>query len=168
MCQEYILQWKQRIAELERQHIRLVLISIGKPQVGQQLLTHLEFDENDDNNNNNGDNYLFVDAQNALYDALDLNRGVQRTFFNINTPFAFLDRFSRGDTRELGEILKKWNKAFYIPPKQTQGLLQGGTFVFDGSETLFAHYDPSTAAHASVDLVLEIASKAMAAHSTQQ
>lgn len=47
--------------------------------------------------------------------------------------------------------------AFYLPPKQAQALLQGGTFVFDGEATLYAHYDPSTAAHASIDRVLEIA-----------
>jgi hypothetical protein len=53
--------------------------------------------------------------------------------------------------------------AFYIPPKNTQALLQGGTFVFDGPRTLYAHYDPSTAAHASIDRVLDIANSAIAA-----
>jgi hypothetical protein len=47
--------------------------------------------------------------------------------------------------------------AFYIPPKQAQALLQGGTFVFRGNDTLYAHYDPSTAAHAPMDRVIEIA-----------
>lgn len=47
--------------------------------------------------------------------------------------------------------------AFFIPPKQEQAFLQGGTFVFSGPSTLFAHYDPSTAAHASMDRVVEIA-----------
>ena len=47
--------------------------------------------------------------------------------------------------------------AFYIPPKQSQAFLQGGTFVFQGDRTIFAHYDPSTAAHASVESVLELA-----------
>jgi hypothetical protein len=51
----------------------------------------------------------------------------------------------------------KTDSAFYIPPKQSQALLQGGTFVFRGNDTLFAHYDPSTAAHASMDQVIEIA-----------
>jgi hypothetical protein len=51
--------------------------------------------------------------------------------------------------------------AFYIPPKQSQALLQGGTFVFRGNETLFAHYDPSTAAHAPMERVLEIAQQDM-------
>jgi hypothetical protein len=38
--------------------------------------------------------------------------------------------------------------------------LQGGTFVFRGPATLLAHYDPSTAAHASVDDVVAVAVKA--------
>ena len=47
--------------------------------------------------------------------------------------------------------------AFFIPPKQEQSLLQGGTFVFDGTKTILAHYDESTAAHASIDQVIQVA-----------
>ena len=47
--------------------------------------------------------------------------------------------------------------AIYIPPKQSQALLQGGTFVLRDQQTLYAHYDPSTAAHAPISTVLEIA-----------
>lgn len=53
---------------------------------------------------------LFVDPENAIYDATDMNRGFDRTFFNPSTPFAFLDRFTRKDgTKELGEVLSKWS-----------------------------------------------------------
>lgn len=52
-----------------------------------------------------------VDPENALYDDLDLNRGVKETFFSPSTPFAFLDRFTKKDgMKELGEVLSKWNK----------------------------------------------------------
>lgn len=120
--------------------------------MGKQLLEHLEFQ--------GGENYLFVDPENALYDALDLNRGVQRTFFNTNTAFSFLDRFSQKDgMKNLNIVMDKWRNAFYVPPKTEQAFLQGGTFVFDGPKTLFSHYDPSTAAHASVDRVMEIATR---------
>lgn len=44
-----------------------------------------------------------------------------------------------------------------MPPKMEQGLLQGGTFVFNGPRTVFAHYDPSTGAHASLDTVIDAA-----------
>ena len=83
--------------------IQLVVVSIGKPENGQKLVDHLGIE--------NGETLLYVDPQNVLYDALDLNRGVSRTFFNVNTPFSFLDRFTRTDgTKELGEVLSKWNK----------------------------------------------------------
>lgn len=47
--------------------------------------------------------------------------------------------------------------AAYLPPKQEQAFLQGGTFVFDGPRCVYAHYDESTAAHANVDDVVELA-----------
>ena len=146
------------MTELQRQGIQLTIVSIGLPEKGQALLNHLGLEDA------LGNDTLFVDPENALYNALDLNRGVQRTFFTIDTPFAFLDRFTRRDgTRELGQVLSKWlNGAVYIPPKQEQGLLQGGVFVFQRfpnkpTQTLLAHYDPSTAAHASIDRVMDIA-----------
>ena len=132
-----------------------MMVSIGLPEKGKQLIDHLEFQQ--------GEKYLFVDPDNALYDELNLNFGVQRTFFNINTPFAFLDRITTKDgLKDLGTILSKWSKAFFIPPKNEQAFNQGGTFVFDGNRAVFAHYDPSTAAHATVDQVMEVVDKELA------
>jgi hypothetical protein len=45
----------------------------------------------------------------------------------------------------------------YIPPKQSQAFNQGGTFVFAGDQTLFAHYDESTGAHSDIDMVIGLA-----------
>ena len=102
--------------------------------------------------------FILSDPDNVIYDALDLNRGVRETFFSISTPFAFLDRLTKPDgMKDLMNVLSKWNKALFIPPKQEQAFLQGGTFIFDGPETLFAHYDESTAAHADLEEVLELA-----------
>ena len=127
------------------------MISIGKPHVGKELVQHLELGES-------GMDLLFVDPDNALYDHLDLNRGIKETFFSPSTPFAFLDRLVKPDgMKELIEVMSKWNKAFYIPPKQQQALYQGGSFVFDGENTVFAHYDESTAAHAPIDRVMKLA-----------
>ena len=149
-----MVQWSRRIDELTEKGIRLVMVSIGKPEVGQNLVEHLELP--------NGENYLFVDPTNALYDALDLNRGVGRTFANINTPLAFLDRFTKPDgMKDLLDVLGKWSKAIYIPPERDQAFLQGGTFVFSGEQTLFAHYDPSTASHASIDGTIAFAEKSI-------
>ena len=53
----------------------------------------------------------FQDPENAIYDALYLNRGVKETFFTVSTPFAFLDRFTKKDgMKDLLEVLSKWNK----------------------------------------------------------
>mmetsp|Transcript_8656 Transcript_8656/g.15794 ORF Transcript_8656/g.15794 Transcript_8656/m.15794 type:complete len:142 (-) Transcript_8656:245-670(-) len=128
------------------------MVSIGKPEAGQQLVEHLEIP--------NGSEYLFVDPENILYDALHLNKGIKETFFSPGTPFAFLDRFTKKDgTKELKEVLSKWSKAFFIPPKQEQAFIQGGTFVFDGDETVFAHYDESTGAHSDIQQVIDFAKK---------
>jgi len=48
-------------------------------------------------------------------------------------------------------------KAVIIPPKQRQAFNQGGTFIFKGKNTLLAHYDESTAAHADIERVKSIA-----------
>ena len=116
---------------------------------------------------------FFVDPDNALYDALDLNRGVQRTFFNVHTPQAFLRRIVaqqqqsqqqpaaaaavEAGTQDLLRVLQNWSRSAYAPPKPAQALLQGGTLLFRGRDTLYAHYDPSTAAHANMDRVLQLA-----------
>lgn len=127
-----------------------MLVSIGVPEKGKTLIEHLGFQ--------NGERYLYVDPENSMYDLLNLNKGVKETFFSPSTPFAFLDRFTKPDgMKDLFEVLGKWNKAFFIPPKQDQAFNQGGTFVFDGLSTVFAHYDESTAAHSDLDKVIEIA-----------
>lgn len=89
--------------ELKEIGVNLVMVSIGKPEIGKRLVYHLEIP--------NGEQYLFVDPENALYDSLELNRGVKETFFSIETPFAFLERFTKPDgMKQLGEVLSKWSK----------------------------------------------------------
>jgi len=131
------------------------MVSIGKPQVGFDLCDHLGV--------SNGSSFLFADPENILYDELNLNRGVAETFFNPATPFAIKDRLlKKGGMNELNEVLGKWSGAFYIPPRRDQAFNQGGTFVFKGlKQTLFAHYDESTGAHAGLEEVVEIAKAAL-------
>lgn len=130
--------------------MKFVMVSIGIPAKAKSLIEHLEL--------RNFERRLYVDPENILYNSLDLNKGVKETFFSIDTPFAFLERFTKANgTKELGEVLSKWNKAFYIPPKQDQAFNQGGTFLFDGEKTVFAHYDASTGAHSKIDDVIEMA-----------
>jgi len=138
------------------------MVSIGKPEVAKTLIDHLGLDDDPNRNSNSNSNsnirkaeeYFFVDPENDLYDRLDLNRGIQN-LITWGTSFSFLDRFlTKGGMNELFEVLLKWNKAIYIPPKQEQSLIQGGTFIFDGNTTLLAHYDESVAAHIDPESVI--------------
>ena len=137
--------------ELLANGIGIRMVSIGKPEVGKALCEHLGI--------KNGDTFVYADPENSLYDDLDLNRGIAETFFNPATPFAIRDRlFKRDGMKSLNEVLGKWSGAFYIPPKQEQAFNQGGTFIFKGTEeTLLAHYDEATGAHANIDEVVKTA-----------
>ena len=130
--------------------MKLVIVSIGVPEKGKALCEHLGVVD--------GESFVFVDPSNALYDDLDLNKSVARTFFNPATPLAFKDRLFREGSMfssELTEVLSKWKDAFYIPPKQDQAFNQGGAFIFDDDRTVYAHYDEATAAHALPDDMVE-------------
>ena len=92
--------------ELESLGVKLVMVSIGKPEVGKQLVEHLSIPNLAD--------YLYVDPENVLYDSLKLNKGIKETFFTPSTPVAFLKRFTQSNgTSELVEVLSKWNKGMY-------------------------------------------------------
>lgn len=131
--------------------VRLVMVGIGKPSVGKELIQHLGIQ--------NGEDFVYADPENTLYNDLDLNRGVLTTFFNPATPFSMRDRIFGGDMKELGEVLGKWKDAIYLPPKQVQAFNQGGTFIFNGPKTIFAHYDEATGAHADFKYVVDLAIK---------
>jgi len=115
----------------------------------------------------NATDFLYVDPHNEVYDALDLNRGVGTTFFSPAIPWTFGNRLLNGEpmfSTELMNVLGKWKDAVYIPPKQEQAFFQGGAFVFSSKtgDTVYAHYDEATAAHAPpnemVAKALEVAS----------
>jgi len=135
--------------------VTLAIVSIGKPESGKELLQHLEVPD--------GEKLLFVDPDNEAYDNLDLNRGVRLTFFSPATSWAFGRRVLDGKpmlTEELSAVLSKWKDAIYAPPKMGQALYQGGAFLFSDDQTLYAHYDEATAAHAIPDEMADMAVKA--------
>jgi hypothetical protein len=141
-------------------NITLAIVSIGKPESGMELVKHLGVED--------GADLLFVDPTNEVYDALDLNRGVDITFFNPATPMAFGNRLLQGKgiiSNELKEVLSKWKDAFFIPPKREQAFYQGGAFLFSEENTLYAHYDEATAAHAVPD---EMVSRALETAASSQ
>jgi len=129
------------------------MVGIGTSLVGKELVKHLELNESE--------NIVFADPENALHDALDLNRGIVNTFFNPATAFAMRDRIFGGGMNELNEVLAKWKDAFYIPPKRNQAFNMGATLIFRGNETLFAHLDASPGDHADTQRVIDLAIKAV-------
>ena len=50
----------------------------------------------------------------------------------------------------------------WIPPKLSQGLQQGGVYVFDGRTAVFEHKDAGTGAFANLDQVLSAAASSAA------
>jgi hypothetical protein len=66
-----------------------------------------------------------------------------------------------------GFLLTGFRPAFFIPPKQDQAFNQGATFLFDGDDTIFAHYDESTGAHSDIDLVIGLAKDRVQAKTSQ-
>jgi len=98
---------------------------------------------------------LFTDPTNACYDALGFKNDVKSLAFDTATPFALLDRVREDRAGDLATALARWKP--WIPPKLEQGLQQGGVLVFDGEQTLYERADPSTGAHAPLDVVLSVA-----------
>lgn len=58
--------------------------------------------------------------------------------------------------------------AFFIPPKNDQAFIQGGTFIFDGPETVYAYYDASPGAHSDIDEVIDLLKKTQQSKNRQE
>ena len=138
---------QRRRAELEGKGVGLYAVGIGTSEKAQLVANHVGYSTDK----------LLADPENVLYDALSLNSGLQRTFFNPATPYAILDRLTSRKMGDLNSVLGRWGDAFIIPPKQKQALNQGGLFVFDGADSVFVHYDASTGAHGDLDQAVGIA-----------
>lgn len=88
-------------------------MSIGKPEIGRELCTHLGIED--------GEEWIFADPENETYDKLALNRG-WNTMIRPETAFRFRDRIfgSSGSLDQLFEVLGKWkdgkqsSTCFYI------------------------------------------------------
>mmetsp|Transcript_41921 Transcript_41921/g.75545 ORF Transcript_41921/g.75545 Transcript_41921/m.75545 type:complete len:127 (-) Transcript_41921:145-525(-) len=114
----------------------------------------------------NGEEWIFADPENDAYDRLELNRG-WGTMISPATALRFKDRIFGGkgsfEFEQLFEVLGKWKDAFYLPPKLEQSTNHGGTFIFNGDDTVFAYYDESPGTHAdtfdTVDMVIREATK---------
>mmetsp|Transcript_31628 Transcript_31628/g.75509 ORF Transcript_31628/g.75509 Transcript_31628/m.75509 type:complete len:123 (+) Transcript_31628:162-530(+) len=109
-----------------------------------------------------GAEWIYADPENDAYDRLRLNRGWD-TMIRPATAFRFKDRiFGDGAPLDsLFDVLGKWKDAVYIPPKLDQSTNHGGTFMFDGDQTVYAYYDESPGTHADpfgvVEKAIEVA-----------
>ncbi|KAL9189424.1 hypothetical protein ACHAXT_009099 [Thalassiosira profunda] len=141
--------------ELLANGVQFALISIGKPEIGVELCAHLGVE---------GESWIYADPENDAYDRLQLNRGWS-TMARPATAFRFKDRIFGGKASldQLFEVLGKWKDAVYIPPKLEQSTNHGGTFIFNGDDVVFAHYDESPGTHAdtceAVEMAIEAANK---------
>ena len=148
-CQELGAQLARDVLPpLSQAGVKLITVGIGTAERGREYCEHVGFPAEN----------LLCDPENEAYDALGLKKGVETTFFTVDTPFAILERAKKNGASDLLAATARWKP--WLPPKNDQGLQQGGAFVFEGESLLFQHYDPSTGAHADLDTVLNVALKA--------
>jgi len=136
------------VPELSAFGAKWVVIGIGTTARARDFCRENAIDEN----------IVYADETNATYDKLKFRKGVKATFFTRSTPEAIAKRVAEDGASTLTSVLKRWKP--WLPPKQEQGLQQGGTIVFSGKDTVYAWYDESTGAHAPVEDVIEAARRA--------
>mmetsp|Transcript_25430 Transcript_25430/g.77171 ORF Transcript_25430/g.77171 Transcript_25430/m.77171 type:complete len:159 (+) Transcript_25430:213-689(+) len=145
-CQELAAQIASEVQPvLTDAGVRTLCVGIGTLETARKFCDHVPFPAD----------ILYTDPENAVYDALGLRKGVGVTFFSADTPFAILDRLQKDGAADLIAATKRWKP--WLPPKSSQGLQQGGAFVFEGSTLLFQHFDPSTGAHADLNQLIQVA-----------
>ena len=91
---------------------------------------------------------LILDPDRQLHDSFELKSGLGPTFFNKATP----DAMQKYTFKAFTNAAKDYK--FVKPPTNDAALQQGGTFVFDGDDVLYAHIDQGTADHAPIEDVL--------------
>lgn len=164
------MERKKKLLANNNVEVKFALVSIGKPEIGLELCKHLGIDDDDDDDCE-VEEWIFADPENDAYDRLMLNRGWD-TMISPATAFRFKDRIfgnngggggEKGSMKQLFAVLGKWKDAVYLPPKLEQSTNHGGTFIFDGDDVVFAHYDEAPGTHADTYEVLDIVEKTVAA-----
>ena len=114
---------------LDESEVGLKFISIGTADRANEFAQETGFPLQD----------LYADPENECYDALDLYKGVGRTFLSVDTPYAIKKRIDDDRLGDLKEILPRWKP--WNPPKPSQALLQGGAFLISGKDAIYEHRD---------------------------
>lgn len=142
---------RDAVPALDAAGVKLLVVSIGTLERSRDFVKENAFPIEK----------LYADETSATYEALGLRKGVKETFMEKSTPESILARWNKDGAKTLLGVLKRWKP--WLPPKPDQGYQQGGSFVFRGSETLYASYDVSTGAHAPLEDILKAAGAQMPA-----
>lgn len=161
--------WEQGAAlaavkpSLEAAGCSLLTVGIGTPEKAREFAERVGYPVED----------LYTDETRAAYKALEMYgdldgtegmffdpkvvEGVRRLFFTRITGERIKERGQEG----IRKAMENYKPLMPSEPRDT--VQQGGTFVFRGTETLFAHKDEATADHADLALVVEAAAAGAAA-----
>lgn len=124
----------------------LICVGIGTPEKAQEFAELTELPRE----------VLYSDAENALYDALNLLKSNPVSLMaDVRTPLAMAKRLREGKGNYLKMALDEWQP--WIPPRLDQGLQQGGAFVFTSDGGLkYGRKDPATGDHVNLDTILRL------------
>lgn len=146
--------------------VKLFAVGIGSAESAATFAERVEFpptllfaDESEES-----DAYAAVGTRNTKRDSNGkaVFEGVQ-SMWSQKTNDALKTRGRDDLNTVVGGFFKKGIYTPLMPKASTtqktieQTMVQGGTFVFDGSQELFAHYDYSSGDHADLDVVVSIA-----------
>lgn len=121
----------------------LVCIGIGTPERALEFCDLTKIDRQ----------YLYSDADNAVYEALDLVKSDPISLItDVRTPLAMGKRIREGKGEYLKEAIQNWKP--WIPPKLNQGLQQGGAFIFRNGNTIYGRKDPATGDHVNLNTLM--------------
>lgn len=130
-CTQLAVQLRRDVKPLlDEMGVGLKFVSIGTTEKAELFAKETEFPMEN----------LYADLENECYDALGFYKGLGRTFFNKETPASIKKRTDEGKDEDLKKILPKYKPL--LPPKLSQGLQQGGLYVFAGEKTVFEYKDP--------------------------
>lgn len=111
---------------------RLVTLSIGNSEGGKLFCKEVPFPQD----------LLYLDPERKVYKTLKLKDGM----FSFFQGPAAVEAWMRKDMKELEGALKSYKMV--VPSDMDVVTQQGGLFVFNGQQVLYAYEDPGVGAHA--------------------
>jgi len=168
-CWELAKQLRRDVLPaLNEADVRLFAVGIGSAESAQTFAEKIEFpaellfaDESDESVA-----YAAVGTRNTKRDANGkaMFEGVESMWSSATNEA--IEARGRDDLNSItGNLfspgpyvpLMPKGKGLFDPRAIERTMVQGGTFVFDGGEEIFAHYDVSSGAHADLEEVVRVA-----------